>query len=156
MAKRAAPQFEAFRATIKAIKEEKGCTRSEALRIYREMKGTVPPAAIGETLTVHLPTRDPTKPWTMEEILNMANADPDGPSGWVTFIPENTVPIGWNNLVWNVTKDFPNKVPKCFYDVYMNSVVETRAAYRMAEEQLRSRPAHTTSVSYEGWLPKEP
>jgi|SRR3990172_10730163 len=94
------------------------------------------------------------KTWTMEEVIAAANADPDGPSGWVTFTPDDTVPVSWNGLTWNFTRGREHKVPRCFYDVYMNSVMETRRAYQGAEEQLKARPATAHTVSYEGWAPQ--
>jgi len=142
-----------FKADINAIREELGVDYTEARRIYRERKGLV-------SLTEDVPpdepaVRDPNKEWTMQEVLDMANADPDGPSGWVLFIPEDTVGVGWNGVRWHLTKGRENKVPRCIYEVYMNSVMETRRAYGLAEEQLRARPAERHTVSYEGWLRPE-
>jgi hypothetical protein len=142
-----------FKADIKAIQEEFDVGYIEARRIYRERKGLV---SLTEDVPPDEPViRDPNKEWTMQEVLDMANADPDGPSGWINFVPEDTVTVGWNGLSWNLTRGLEHKVPRCIYEVYMNSVTETRRAYLLAEEQLKARPAARHTVSYEGWLRPE-
>lgn len=70
----------------------------------------------------------------------------------VKFIPEETVPIGWNGITIYVTKGIEIEVPQMFYDVYRDSRQGTMQAYRNAQASLEKRAFGPGQTSVEsGW-----
>lgn len=57
-------------------------------------------------------------PWTHQHVLAMVRS---GEMPMVRFTPTATVELGWNNLVVVARADEEVELPKCFYDVYMES-----------------------------------
>ena len=69
----------------------------------------------------------------------------------VTFVPDQSQHIGFNYVKIWVNAGEETTVPKCFYDVYMQSQRDSIAAFRNAEGVLASRGF--ISESTVGWRP---
>jgi len=87
--------------------------------------------------------------WTMNYIRELVK---QGIMETRTFMPDETIPIGWNGVIVYVTRGVEIEVPKMHYDIYMDSRRGTMQAYDNARMSLEKRsfgPGQTSVTS--GW-----
>ena len=95
-------------------------------------------------------TTNPNEPWTWERVRAMVAS---GEMSTVKFVPDETIPIGWNNLTVQVTKGVEIEVPEPFYGVYKESRKATIDAFTEAQATLDRRAPQGQSTHGVGWVP---
>ena len=78
--------------------------------------------------------------WTWDRVRDMLTA---GEIKAITFVPDESVRIGWNGLYVHVCKDVENVVPEMHYNVYAESRKGTREAYENSRQTLLKRVGRT-------------
>ena len=81
----------------------------------RQEKGVQPGEIVGEGLSR-------TKmPWRMADFTH-------DKFDYIIYTPTENIPVTINGVTVNFFQDIPQYMPKCFYDVYMDSKIRTRGA----------------------------